>query len=82
MSAHKYTREEFMTWPDDRLRTYSQMRFVWLDSVPRTERDEFYVLQGIAEEILAERRLTLPLTSDDPPDVRASDHQDTKPGPT
>lgn len=51
-------RRELISLPDQTLETLIDMRFVWLDSVPRKDRDEFYDRQRIAEEILAERRGT------------------------
>lgn len=56
MSPHAYTREEMSTWSNEELHNYAQMRFVWMDSVTRTEREQFYALQTLAEEILAERQ--------------------------
>lgn len=51
-------RQELISQPDETLKTLIELRFVWLDSVTREERDEFYVRQRVAEEVLAERRGT------------------------
>lgn len=56
-SLEKY-RQELQSASDDTLKTLIDMRFVWQDSVTREERDEFYARQGVAEEVLAERRGT------------------------
>ena len=56
MKTEEEHRGELISLPDQTLETLIDMRFVWLDSVPREKRDEFYDRQRIAEEILAERR--------------------------
>lgn len=49
-------RRELMSLPDETLETLIDMRFVWQDSVTRAERDDFYVRQEVAEDVLTERR--------------------------
>jgi hypothetical protein len=51
-------RQELQSVSDDTLKTLIEIRFVWLDSVTREERDEFYARQRVAEEVFAERRGT------------------------